>query len=589
MTDVSTQTEDRLKIALTDDASAVDVIAKLNAAALSEGVSAGTVLASKFVQVDANLDISQFRNVGAVTLSLDSDDITDGVVNVLTLSHTSSDDNATNADGVGISFELENATGTSTVEEWASIDVVSTTITDGSEDGDIVVKLMAGGTVVPALTLDSSDQSLTIGANSTDADGFSMLRIFPVTASKGSLTLTAIASTGDTVTNIQNAAQAGARTYTIPDAGASASFLMTQGAQTVVGAQTFTGLASWDQDDTTDGIVNVFTLSHTSSDDDATAGDGIGLSFELENATGTSTVEEWASIDVLSTTITDGSEDGDVVVSLMAGGTVVPALTLDSSDQSLTIGANSTDADGFSMLRIFPVTASKGSLTITSIASTGDTVTDIRNAAQAGARTYTIPDAGASANFVMMTSAQAAAGTLTRADLTQENLKAYRIPFCDLWENGGTNLLHGNADSGTSGFHYVTESAGVYALMGNSPNSTTETDTSVFQWVLPPEYVDGETVTVRINAKYTADGDTKTLDLLAYEAAADGSVGSDICDTSAVTLTGSSTNHDFTITPTSLAAGDMLSFEIVTVFQDSDGAVGEAQINSIQVLCDIKG
>lgn len=39
---------------------------------------------------------------------------------------------------------------------------------------------------------------------------------------------------------IVNAAQAGARTYTIPDAGASASFIMTKGAQTFAAIQTFT-------------------------------------------------------------------------------------------------------------------------------------------------------------------------------------------------------------------------------------------------------------------------------------------------------------------------------------------------------------
>lgn len=63
--------------------------------------------------------------------------------------------------------------------------------------------------------------------------------IFPTTAAKGKTTITATANTGDTTTTITNAEQAGARTYTIPDAGASASFVMTAGAQTVGGAKTF--------------------------------------------------------------------------------------------------------------------------------------------------------------------------------------------------------------------------------------------------------------------------------------------------------------------------------------------------------------
>jgi len=64
--------------------------------------------------------------------------------------------------------------------------------------------------------------------------------VFPSTASKGKLSITAADSAGDTTTTIVNASQAGARTYTIPDAGASASFVMAAGAQTVGGAKTLT-------------------------------------------------------------------------------------------------------------------------------------------------------------------------------------------------------------------------------------------------------------------------------------------------------------------------------------------------------------
>lgn len=67
------------------------------------------------------------------------------------------------------------------------------------------------------------------------------LDVFPTTASKGKVSLAAADSAGDTTTTITNASQAGARTYTIPDAGASASFVMTEGAQTVNGNKTFGG------------------------------------------------------------------------------------------------------------------------------------------------------------------------------------------------------------------------------------------------------------------------------------------------------------------------------------------------------------
>lgn len=56
--------------------------------------------------------------------------------------------------------------------------------------------------------------------------------VFPSTASKGKLAITAADSSGDTTTTIVNASQATTRTYTIPDALASCQFLL--GAQAAV-------------------------------------------------------------------------------------------------------------------------------------------------------------------------------------------------------------------------------------------------------------------------------------------------------------------------------------------------------------------
>lgn len=63
--------------------------------------------------------------------------------------------------------------------------------------------------------------------------------IFPATASKGKIQITATDSVGNTTTTITNASQAGAVTYTIPDAGASANFVMSEGAATINGIKTF--------------------------------------------------------------------------------------------------------------------------------------------------------------------------------------------------------------------------------------------------------------------------------------------------------------------------------------------------------------
>ena len=79
----------------------------------------------------------------------------------------------------------------------------------------------------------------------------------PTTAT-GQLEIKATASAGNTVTTITNASQAAGRTYTIPDAGANASFLMTSGAQTITKAAADVALTI--DADTTDSTVDIIDI-----------------------------------------------------------------------------------------------------------------------------------------------------------------------------------------------------------------------------------------------------------------------------------------------------------------------------------------
>lgn len=81
-----------------------------------------------------------------------------------------------------------------------------------------------------------ASNSLNAGKSGLAGD----LYIYPSTSSKGVLKLVAADNSGDTITTITNASQAAARTYTIPDAGNNASFVMTEGTQTINGSKTFT-------------------------------------------------------------------------------------------------------------------------------------------------------------------------------------------------------------------------------------------------------------------------------------------------------------------------------------------------------------
>lgn len=83
-------------------------------------------------------------------------------------------------------------------------------------------------TTVTATTLNAPTQN----AGSSGSAG--TMNVFPSTASKGKLVISAADSAGDTATTIVNASQSGVRTYTIPDAGASASFVLSTGTSTGV-------------------------------------------------------------------------------------------------------------------------------------------------------------------------------------------------------------------------------------------------------------------------------------------------------------------------------------------------------------------
>ncbi len=119
-------------------------------------------------------------------------------------------------------------------------------VTATTAELNVVAGVTAGtASASKAVVLDASKNITglgTLGATNVDvgASGTAgSVDVFPATAAKGKLSIVAADSAGDTTTTIVNASQAAARTYTIPDAGANASLVMTEGAQTINGVKTF--------------------------------------------------------------------------------------------------------------------------------------------------------------------------------------------------------------------------------------------------------------------------------------------------------------------------------------------------------------
>jgi len=422
-------------------------------------IGAGAISVTGDATWAANKDIKASAGTGEVDLSAMT-----GTFKSPTGQHTFNGEVALAADkdlvftkGDGSIIFNADTSGTLTIIPTAATAqaVTLTTLGQTSGAGSVAIPDLAGGTDT-FMTLgldqtmtgniildDATTPSLTLQSGNTNT-GFVDVK----GKTSGTLRITTADATAQTLTLTVAGQTAGASSATIPDlANTADTFSLIGLAQTISAVKTFTAKPVITLDDTSDGVVDVLTVTHSSSDNNATAGDGAGISFQLENATGTSTVEEWAALDVLSTTITNGSEDGDVKLSVMANGAVTQALLVDSSDQSLTIGANATDADGFSKLRIFPVTTAKGSLLLTATANTGDDVLTITNAAHGQATTLTLPDGGqAAASFV-----------LTEGAATVNGVKTFgSMPIIPSTTKAAAGSVQGDATALATGMNQVT-------------------------------------------------------------------------------------------------------------------------------------
>lgn len=143
------------------------------------------------------------------------------------------------------------------------------------------------------------------------------LTLLAPTTVKGGLELKAADSAGNTITTIVNASQAAARTYTIPDAGASASFVMNAGASSIAGVKTFSDAT----DSTTKDTGSIISEGGIGAEKSIVA----GLNITALGTTDSTTKDT-------GTIITDG---GLGVEKAIFGGSTITATTSVSSPKTL--------------------------------------------------------------------------------------------------------------------------------------------------------------------------------------------------------------------------------------------------------------
>jgi len=188
------------------------------------------------------------------------------------------------------------------------------------------------------------------------------------------------------------------------------------------------------------------------------------------------------------------------------------------------------------------------------------------------------------------TASQFAVSGVSRAMMTEEALAAYPIKLAEL-ANADDGL---ELDGAASNFEIAVGDwgTGTRSIKGNPASGASITDTLMFEFRLPPEYVEAGDVKIIVKALETVGAATvaTTLSSEVYEDDEDGTITSVSGSWDATDITDSPTTFTNTLTATDLDPGDLLRVLLRIVTNDTGGAVGTiAQINHIEMQLDVKG
>jgi hypothetical protein len=183
-------------------------------------------------------------------------------------------------------------------------------------------------------------------------------------------------------------------------------------------------------------------------------------------------------------------------------------------------------------------------------------------------------------------------GTPARSSIAMDDLAPYAIAVRELrvWDAPVTPAVAATGANDDLAVVYNTFlTAGPTVETGDVKTANSARKVG-FEFVLPIEYVAGETATLRINAgmKTTVSDGTCTVDVQVARRAAP---TVDICATNAATINSLvAANVDFTLTPTDLVPGDVLDVVVTITYHDTaTGTAVIGQINTITMLLDVKG
>lgn len=195
-------------------------------------------------------------------------------------------------------------------------------------------------------------------------------------------------------------------------------------------------------------------------------------------------------------------------------------------------------------------------------------ITALNSDTQRTLRRNLLPNAQQGNNLTgFLTSVQTRIQTIEAATGVQRlSLQDFKLPatLLQLAASPGSSIL--GLTSGTHG-------SASPVLTGNGANNNSKSDSARILVSLSPFYTAGATVTLRVRCKISAAAATaQTIDALVFKSDLAAGVSSDLCTTSAQTITTSYANYDFTIDPTTLSPADTLDVLITALSNDTGGS-----------------
>jgi len=220
---------------------------------------------------------------------------------------------------------------------------------------------------------------------------------------------------------------------------------------------------------------------------------------------------------------------------------------------------------GASRLQLLSPTVDLGKTTFTTANNTTNTTTTIAIAAQAAARTYTLPDVGRNANLMLTDVALTAAGMVS----------PMQLPLIQGHNSNGTSLA-ATPSAGMFGLNWA--AGGNIHLRSQNANLSTIVNTVGWEFVLPPTYKAGTDITLDIWTYYVLGGGvigTAQLAAAAYRIGVGGNPTSNRIATPPQAVAGTAGRKFFTITgpgSTVLTPGARMQMLLELTLQDTGGS-----------------